>query len=177
VAIGGDQALGRGGQRRQRTVKVIVGRAQRAHIPVSGEQTLLRGTQGVPRRKQRLDVADLRPDDLVDRPGGHGRLLEGGNLARLLATSLGPERLGQRRPLQDELLERQPVELIDVHPYTVAIFAPPRVRPARLTTCRGVAAPTGYPLTIQFLKVCDRSAVHLPAASGGMSPLGGVVWA
>jgi hypothetical protein len=40
-----------------------------------------------------------------------------------------------------------------------------------------VADPTGYPFRIQLRKVCERSAVHLPAASGGMSAFGCVVWA
>src|SRR5438067_12351997 len=40
-----------------------------------------------------------------------------------------------------------------------------------------VAVPSGNPLTIQFLKVCERSALHFPAASGGISAFGGAVWA
>src|SRR5581483_6020025 len=39
-----------------------------------------------------------------------------------------------------------------------------------------VAVPSGYPLTIQFLKVCERSALHFPAVSGGISAFGGAVW-
>src|SRR5207249_10087794 len=64
-------------------------------------------------------------------------------------------------------------------PYTTLFRSSLRTRAAGLPGVPvpgEVTDPIGNPLTIQLRNVCERSVLHCPATSGGMSGVGGAVW-
>ena len=57
----------------------------------------------------------LRPDQLVDRPGGDRGLAQGRNLGGLVALCMLAQLAGELSAPGHELLERGAVELVEVH--------------------------------------------------------------
>jgi 5'-3' exonuclease len=79
-------------------------------LPGGGER--LRVSEIIPCLEQPLGPLWLGPDELVDGPGSDRRLPQRGNLTRLPASLLTPQRLHQRRPLRNEAVKRQTVQIL-----------------------------------------------------------------
>jgi hypothetical protein len=109
-----EQPRGRGHQRLER--RALAGRrlAQIAREPLPRDQRLVRGQQRVARGPQLAGRRRLRADHLVDRPRGDRRPAQSGDLLGLVAPAVGAQALGQGVARRHELVERQPVERVDL---------------------------------------------------------------
>jgi hypothetical protein len=84
-------------------------------VAPAGHQLGVGEAQRIAGGKQLVDGATLAANELVDRPRGHRRLAQPGDLLGLLASPFAAQRLGQRTACVDEAGEGEAVEIIDVH--------------------------------------------------------------
>ena len=115
MPVGGEQAPG-GLHQRVHGGALVLGRvAQRLGVATPRGGLFVGAAERVAGAEQVLDGAALGPDQLVDGPGGHRGLAQGRHFGGILATALLAQGLCELRALGNETIERNPVEIVDIH--------------------------------------------------------------
>ena len=107
-------ARDRGGVARELVdhLTLLRGRPLKSDAIAAREQCLLRLAQPLAGREQPLDVARSPPRELVQRPGGDGRLAERLDGLGVVSPAFAPQTPGELVPGLREVRQRQPIEIV-----------------------------------------------------------------
>ncbi|MBA2666597.1 MAG: hypothetical protein H0U69_06150 [Trueperaceae bacterium] len=118
--LGGQQAAGRVEEHIDRRPLALARGPKAGRVTPAGHQLRVGVAQRIAGGEQLAHGGALGAHQLVDRPRGHGRLAQPGDLLGLLASPVAAQCLGQLTARVDEAVEREAVEVIDVHATNVA---------------------------------------------------------